>query len=75
MSVTSALRIQRAINARRSAWRLGALSTLVAADFLTGGSPTAGEAYDRKGAKIAAFARGERECGATIRMRTARQSG
>ena len=69
MSVTSALRIQRAINARRSAWRLGALSTLVAADFLTGGSPTAGEAYDRKGAKIAAFARGGREALIAFRER------
>ena len=46
MSVASALKLQNAINARRSAWRLGALSTLVAADFLTGESPTAGEAYD-----------------------------
>ena len=61
MSVASALKIQRAINARRAERRFGALSTLTAADFLTGGAPTAAEVYDRKGARLAAFARQEEE--------------
>lgn len=57
MSVASALKVQRAINLRRGARLAGSLSTLVAADFLTGGSPVTAEAYDRKGVKIEAFAR------------------
>ena len=61
MSVASALKIQRAINARRAERRFGAMSTLTAADFLTGGAPVAAEAYDRKGARVAAFARQEEE--------------
>ena len=39
MSVTSALRIQRAINARRAERSSGAVITTVAADFLHGRAP------------------------------------
>ena len=69
MSVASALKLQNAINARRSAWRLGALSMLVAADFMTGGAPTAAEAYDRKGVRLAKFARSEDETFIAFRER------
>ena len=69
VSVASALRLQRAINARRAERRLGSFSTLIAADFMTGGSPIAAEAYDRRGAKIAAFARREEETLAAFRER------
>ena len=69
MSVASALKLQNAINARRSAWRLGGLSMLVAADFMTGGAPTAAEAYDRKGVRLATFARSEEETFIAFRER------
>ena len=69
MSVASALKLQNAINARRSAWRLGGLSMLVAADFMTGGAPTAAEAYDRKGVRLAKFARSEEETFIAFRER------
>ena len=69
MSVASALKIERAINMRRAERRFGALSTLVAADFMTGGSPTAAEAYDRRGALLATFARQEEETFAAFRER------
>ena len=69
MSVASALKAQRAINLRRGARLAGSLSTLVAADFLTGGSPVTAEACDRKGAMIEAFSRLENEGPAAFRER------
>ena len=69
MSVAAALKLQRAINARRAERRFGALSVLTAADFLTGGSPIAAEAYDRKGVRLAAFARDDGEAFTAFRER------
>ena len=57
MSIASALKLQRAINARRAEQRFGALSTLVAADFLRGGAPMFARAFDRQGVQICATQR------------------
>ena len=55
MSIASALRIQRAINLRRGERLTESLSTLIAADFVGGGIPAFAQAFDRKGAEIAAW--------------------
>ena len=57
MSVASALRIQRAINARRAERGFGAMTVTTAADFLRGGSPTFARAFDRRGSLLCTIQR------------------
>ena len=57
MSVASALRIQRAINARRAELGFGAMTVTTAADFLRGGSPTFARAFDRRGSLLCTIQR------------------
>jgi hypothetical protein len=57
MSVTSALRIQRAINARRAERSSGAVITTVAADFLHGRAPCFARMFDQRGTLISAIQR------------------
>ena len=49
--------------------RSDGVATAIAADFLTGGSPTAAEIYDRKGVRLATFARFEGEAFTAFRER------
>ena len=68
-SVAAALKVQRAINMRRAVWKLGYLSTLTAAVFLSGAGPISAEAYERKGARLGTFARAEGEALIAFRNR------
>jgi hypothetical protein len=49
--------------------RSDGVATAIAADFLTGGSPTAAEIYDRKGVRLATFARFDGEAFTAFRER------
>ena len=75
MSVASALRIQRAINLRRGERLAGVLSTLVAADFLRGGSPTFARAFDRKGSMVCTIQRAPGEGWAAFKARAEEEAG
>ncbi len=61
MSVASALRTQRAINLRRAERLTGTVSTLVAADFVTGGVADFARVCSAKGDVIELMRRGEGE--------------
>ena len=57
MSVASALRIQRAINARRAERGFGAMTVATGGDFLRGGSPTFARAFDGRGSLVCTIQR------------------
>jgi hypothetical protein len=67
MSLAAAIRYYRARERERA--NVGMASIVTAADFMTGLSPMAAEAYDRKGAMVEAFARQEGETFAAFRER------
>ena len=73
MSVASALRIQRAINARRR--RGWDVTVTAAADFLRGGAPTFARAFDRKGALVFTAERLENEPWTAFRARAGAEAG
>ena len=52
MSIASALKVQRAINAKRAERGSGAIITTIAADFLNGGAPTFARAFDSRGLMV-----------------------
>jgi len=61
MSVASAIKVQRALNARRAGRMAGDVTVTAAADFLRGGEPTFARAFDRKGALVFAAQRAQGE--------------
>ena len=67
MSLAAAIRYYRARERERV--NVGMASVVTAADFMTGLSPMAAGAYDRKGAMVEAFARQEGETFAAFRER------
>jgi hypothetical protein len=69
VSAATAIRAQRAINARRAERGAGAVITTVAADFLHGGAPTFARVFDQRGALISAIQRREDEPWAAFRDR------
>ena len=75
MSVTSALRIQRAINARRAERSSGAVITTVAADFLHGGAPCFARMFDQRGTMVSAIQRREDELWEAFRRRVRVEAG
>ena len=75
MSVTSALRIQRAINARRAERSSGAVITTVAADFLHGGAPCFARMFDQRGTMVSAIQRRQDELWEAFRRRARVEAG
>ena len=61
MSVAAALKLQRAINARRAERGFGSIITTVAADFLHGGEPGFARIFDRRGRRLTTVQRRENE--------------
>ena len=60
---------RRLTRVEREAARSNEIPAAIAVDFLRGGAPSTAEAYDRKGAFLAAFARDEGETVLTFRNR------